>query len=106
MREVVARCPDIDRASVYRTISLFERLGVVLRLQVGWKYRLELSDIFHDHHHHATCLHCGRTTPLHEDPSLEKLLQTIARAHQFDLERHQLELQGMCARCQKNGPPL
>src|ERR1700722_13846047 len=56
MQQLVAACPTIDRASVYRTVSLFEQLGVVQRLQIGWKYKLELSDRFHHHHHHLTCV--------------------------------------------------
>src|ERR1700733_372533 len=68
MHEIVAACQgQVDRASVYRTIALFERLGIVLRLQIGWKYKLELSDDFHHHHHHLTCRQCGKTIPLPED---------------------------------------
>lgn len=100
MNQVVKRCPTIDRASVYRAIALFERLGIVQRLQAGWKYRLELSDAFHAHHHHASCLQCGQTIPLHENLALEQLLQSLAAVHHFKLERHQLELQGLCQNCQ------
>ena len=70
MHEVIARCDKIDRASVYRTIVLFEQLGIVQRLRIGWKYKLELTDSFSHHHHHITCTKCGRTTPLPEDPAL------------------------------------
>ena len=50
----------VDRASVYRTIDLFEKLGIITRLQLGWKYKLELSDHFAAHHHHMTCTNCGQ----------------------------------------------
>ena len=99
MHEIVARCSDVDRASVYRTITLFERLGIVLRLQTGWKYRLELSDTFLAHHHHATCLQCGRIISLHEDTKLERLLHSVAAQHQFSLTGHQIELRGYCHDC-------
>ncbi len=102
MREIVAACPGIDRASVYRTIALFERLGIVKRLQIGWKYKLELSDAFHAHHHHLTCLRCGRTTPLPEDRQLEARLHTLARGQDFHMKDHQLEIQGLCAQCRAN----
>jgi len=98
--ELIARCSGVDRASVYRTISLFERLGIIQRLQTGWKYKLELSDQFHDHHHHATCLGCGKAEVLAEDASLEAHLSQLARASGFSVARHQLELQGWCADCQ------
>jgi Fe2+ or Zn2+ uptake regulation protein len=52
MRELLAACqPKIDRATLYRTINLFEKLGIVQRLQIGWKYKLELSNAFQEHHH-------------------------------------------------------
>jgi Fe2+ or Zn2+ uptake regulation protein len=100
MHELVARCSEIDRSSVYRTIDLFERLGIVQRLQTGWKYAFELSDQFHEHHHHATCLGCGRAQVLAEDSGLEAQLHTLAARAGFRIERHQLELQGWCADCQ------
>src|ERR1700759_5537066 len=68
MHPIVEACRGgPDRASVYRAIALFERLGIVQRLQMGWKYKLELSDAFTHHHHHLTCLRCGRIIPLPED---------------------------------------
>jgi Fur family ferric uptake transcriptional regulator len=100
MAQLVAACASqIDRASVYRTIALFEKLGVVQRLQIGWKYKLELSDTFHHHHHHLTCLKCGRTTPLPEDKQLESRLQQLAKAQNFTMQGHQLEIQGLCRDC-------
>jgi Fur family ferric uptake transcriptional regulator len=100
MREVVEACAEqIDRASVYRTISLFERLGIAQRLQIGWKYKLELSDAFHHHHHHLTCVKCGRTIPLPEDRQLEARLHTLSRSQNFIMKGHQLEIQGLCADC-------
>jgi Fur family ferric uptake transcriptional regulator len=102
MREVVEACKGrVDRASVYRTIALFEKLGIVQRLQIGWKYKLELSDAFHHHHHHLTCLKCGRTIPLPEDRQLEARLHGLARAQNFVMQGHQLEIQGLCAGCRQ-----
>src|SRR4051794_16257279 len=43
-----------DRASLYRTIHLFEETGIVQRVYVGWKYKLELTDVFSHHHHHLS----------------------------------------------------
>lgn len=103
MRDIVAACGhSIDRASVYRTITLFESLGIVQRLQIGWKYKLELSDAFHRHHHHLTCLRCGHITPLAEDAHLEQHLRDAAERHGFVMQGHQLEIQGLCLTCQDN----
>jgi Fur family transcriptional regulator, ferric uptake regulator len=99
MQQLVAACPGVDRASVYRTVSLFEQAGIVNRLQIGWKYKLELSDAFHHHHHHLTCQQCGRTIPFNESPDLEATLQQIAASNDFFMKGHQLEIQGTCSAC-------
>jgi len=100
MHELVSRCSEIDRASVYRTIELYEKLGIVQRLQSGWKYKLELTDQFHTHHHHASCLVCGQSTVVPEDKIIEQHLKHLAESVGYQLERHQLELQGYCQTCQ------
>ncbi len=99
MKQLAEACNQIDRASVYRTISLFEKLGVVHRIQIGWKYKIELSDDFHHHHHHLTCLKCGRVIPFEEDDELLQSLNSVANSHNFSIETHQLEVQGLCDEC-------
>jgi len=98
MRSLVERTGTIDRASVYRAIDLFEKLGIVQRLNTGWKYRLELTDKFTDHHHHLTCTRCGKTTALNED-ELEAFIENIAHEHGFSPTSHQIEIQGLCSDC-------
>ncbi len=92
---------SVDRASIYRTIDLFERLGIVQRVQIGWKYRLELSDTFSPHHHHIHCLSCGKITSLKEEAAIEQHIHHLAAANGFKLTAHQLELSGTCQNCQQ-----
>lgn len=89
----------IDRASIYRTVELFEKLGVVVRVQTGWKYKIELSDAFLPHHHHITCLNCGKIVSFDEPDHLDELLGRIAAKHDFTHETHSLEISGYCADC-------
>lgn len=100
MRELVAACAHINRATIYRSVKLFEQLGIVTRIPNGWKYRLELGEKFLDHHHHATCHNCGASIALPEDPSLELHLNELASRKNFKLESHQIELLGLCYACQ------
>ncbi|HVI60608.1 MAG TPA: Fur family transcriptional regulator [Candidatus Saccharimonadales bacterium] len=99
MQQLVAACPTIDRASVYRTVALFEKLGIIQRLQIGWKYKLELTDSFSRHHHHMTCQQCGRIITFDESPELERQLRWLAASHRFKIRGHQLEIQGLCPTC-------
>lgn len=100
MHDLIARLGEVDRASVYRAIELFERLGIVQRLHTGWKYKLELTDKFTEHHHHLTCTGCGRTVAMNE-AELEQLIARLAASHNFLPTAHQIEIQGRCARCQR-----
>jgi Fur family ferric uptake transcriptional regulator len=74
-------------------------LGIVQRLQIGWKYKLELSDSFHEHHHHLTCSRCGQVTPFEENVAIENKLEELAKKEKFTMTGHQLEIQGICQKC-------
>lgn len=102
MNQLIKCTPEVDRASVYRAVELFERLGVVQRVNIGWKYKLELTDKFTDHHHHLTCLNCGRTTAMNE-LELEQLISKLAANHNFKPSAHQIEIQGLCQDCKLRG---
>jgi Fe2+ or Zn2+ uptake regulation protein len=93
--------PSQDQATVYRNIKLFEQLGVINRLQLGWNSKLELSSQFHDHHHHMTCVNCGKVIAWEEDPSIELRIQTLAMKLEFLPQDHQLEVRGLCQNCQQ-----
>lgn len=97
---------SIDRVSIYRTISLYEKLGLVQRIIVGWKYKLELSDVFTKHHHHISCLGCGRVVSIQEDKVIEKLINSFADKYDITAERHQFEIQGYCKLCQQRKSSL
>lgn len=88
-----------DRASLYRTIALFEKLGIVQRIYIGWKYKIELSDIFTHHHHHISCLSCGKIVAITEEDEIEQLIQNLAAKHGFTAQNHQLEIRGLCQSC-------
>lgn len=101
MAELVSKCSSLmDRASVYRIIGLYEKLGVVQRLQIGWKYKIELSNTFQAHHHHLSCVRCGNVIVLSENNRLEKQLKSLADPYGYTMLDHQLEINGICPDCQ------
>ncbi|MDQ3065110.1 MAG: transcriptional repressor [bacterium] len=100
MRQLVESVDGvIDRASVYRTIALYEQLGIVKKIQHGWKYRLELGDDFAPHHHHLTCRVCGRVINFDEPEQFDEMLSIVAANNGFTPESHNLEITGMCSNC-------
>lgn len=90
----------MDRATVYRTLDLYERLGIVNRIWHGFKSHVELSEIFLPHHHHAVCQRCGRAADI-VSSQLEQLLAHIAKEHGFLAVEHSVEMSGYCSDCHK-----
>ena len=100
MQVLAKRASDrVDRATVYRTVELFEKLGVAHRINVGWKYKIELSDIFLDHHHHFYCTNCKTTYTMPLNTMLETMIDSLASKSGYAPRGHQLEIYGLCPNC-------
>lgn len=97
--ELIDSLPGQDKSSVYRNVDLLEKLGVLQRVQLGWKSKYELSDLFHDHHHHLTCLRCEKVIVIDEDLVIEQELQRLSFLANFKAIDHTLEIRGLCETC-------
>lgn len=98
--EILAKANgSVDRVSVYRNIELFEKLGMVHRIYVGWKYKLELSDQFMAHHHHLSCLGCGSLIDIEDEKHIDTFITDITARYGFTPRRHQFEIDGYCLAC-------
>lgn len=91
----------VDRVSVYRNIELFEKLGIVHRIYTGWKYKLELSDDFIAHHHHLSCLVCGKVIDIDDEKHIDDFIKNVAANVGFTPRRHTFEVDGYCINCSK-----
>jgi Fur family ferric uptake transcriptional regulator len=102
MSELVKLClNEVDRATVYRVIKLYEDLGIVQRVPVGWKYKLELSEKFSHHHHHLTCLNCSKIIDITPPENIELDIMRLAKDYGFEVRSHQIEISGVCKDCVK-----
>lgn len=97
--EIATLVPAVDRASIYRTLELFNRLGLTTTIIRGWTPFTELAEPFKAHHHHIVCEQCGKVVEIEND-TLEDVLGLIAKRHNFTLTKHVVELTGTCAQCQ------
>ncbi len=92
------RSPGIGRMTVYRTLDLFCRLGLVRPFYIGSgaaHYALMESG----HHHHLICSSCGQIIEV-EDCVLEQIaLEHIGKRFDFDVQGHLLEFYGLCGQC-------
>lgn len=89
----------VDRVSVYRSIELFEKIGLAHRITTGWKYKIELSDQFNSHHHHLSCLGCSKTIDIEDEQHIDQFIKTVTDKHGFQVRRHQFEIDGYCNDC-------
>jgi Fur family transcriptional regulator, ferric uptake regulator len=94
--------PEIDRATVYRTIALLKKLGLIDELDLmhleGEKHYYEARTS--RDHCHLTCLECGAVME-YASSSFEKLKAEIAKESGFQIRVARLELGGLCKRCRK-----
>ena len=92
------RNPRIGYATVHRTLKLFAECGIAAQRHFGdgqTRYEAIAQD---EHHDHLICTECGRIVEF-EDPRIEKLQDQVAEKHGFTVERHRLELYGLCSKC-------
>jgi Fur family transcriptional regulator, ferric uptake regulator len=102
LRMATEKDPNVDRATVYRTIALLKRLGLIDELDLmhleGEKHYYE-AKTSRDHCHMA-CFGCGAIME-YASSSFERLKKEIARRSGFEIRVVRLEVGGLCGRCRK-----
>lgn len=91
-------CPSLGLVTVYRTLSLLEGLGVVRRIHLepgshGY------APAGRGHTHHLVCRACHQVVEFPGSEDLSPLIRQISRKTGFLVERHLLELAGLCPDC-------
>ena len=94
------RDPNIDRATVYRTIELLKRLGMIDELDLmhlnGEKHYYEVKT--QKDHLHLACFNCGEIEEF-ASPTFERLKREISTMNDFDIQVMRLEVGGLCSAC-------
>lgn len=99
MKELYDSLNNTDRSSIYRNIDLFLKLNIVNKIQIGWKYKIELSDTFRQHHHHIICSKCGKIKEFKEYPVITKVIKDISLKNEFTPLSHEFNISGLCRNC-------
>jgi len=92
----------ISRATVYRTLELLVKSGMVRRVHLGedhYHYERITKD---SHHDHLICTTCGNVIEFH-DSGLEARQLEICGRHRFQHTFHNLQILGICYKCQRKG---
>ncbi len=100
VKELIQFIRKHDQVTVYRNVDLFEKLGIITKVQIGRSVKIELSDMFQHHHHHMSCVNCGKVYILRDNPVIERQIDKISKASGFKPTDHSLEIRGLCKNCQ------
>lgn len=95
LEEMQGEYPGLSVDTVYRNLSLFERLGIV----EGTEWEGERRYRFHcggdQHHHHLICKECGKTRQLNVCP----MNAILGEPDGFTITDHKFEIFGFCQDC-------
>lgn len=95
--QVCSAFPQVNISTVYRTLELLKRLGLVMETDLG-EGRLRYHCTDRGHHHHLLCQKCGGKIELDES-LLAPLREALLRQYNFRADLKHLAIPGRCERC-------
>jgi len=97
--QVMAKYPKVNISTVYRTLELLKRLGLVTETDLGGG-RVRYHPAEKGHHHHLVCQECGAIIALDES-LLSSLKSVLLREYKFSADLRHLAIFGRCVNCRK-----
>jgi Fur family ferric uptake transcriptional regulator len=89
--------PSIDRSTVYRALSLFQQVGLVLSSEIDTGEKVyEIAES--QSHYHLTCRECGQTELV--DQNLTRpFIEMLEELYGFTISADHHVIFGMCTDC-------
>ena len=97
--QVAAKYPNVNISTVYRTLELLKRLGLVTETDLGGG-RVRYHPAEKGHHHHLVCQQCGAIIDLDESV-LSSVKDVLLREYGFIADLRHLAIFGRCVNCSK-----
>jgi len=96
-QDLLKKRKKIGLTSIYRTLDLFESLGILFKITngSGVKYKLCESE---NHHHHIICKACGNVVELNFC-EISDWSTKVAEFTGYQVVDHQLNFFGFCKDC-------
>ena len=92
----------ISRATIYRTLELLVKSGMVRRVHLGEDHYHYEHVTGNSHHDHLICTTCGTVIEF-VDPELERRQREICERKKFTPTFHNLQILGLCDACRRRG---
>lgn len=89
----------VGKATVYRTLDLLVRAGLVDEHDFGEGFKRYEPTGARSHHEHVICTECGKVVEFTSD-RIERMNMLIAEEYGFQHRHHRLDIYGVCADCQ------
>jgi len=97
--QVVAKYPNVNISTIYRTLELLEQLGLVTETDLGGG-RVRYHPADKGHHHHLICQKCGAVIDL-DEATLSPLRDALLRQYDFTADLRHLGIFGRCKKCRE-----
>ena len=91
--------PEISLVTIYRTLTILAKLGLLCKVHAGGNYRSYLIRSPSEHHHHLICSDCSAVINF-TYCDFSELEQKLSRETGFKIGGHLLEFLGQCQNCQ------
>jgi len=95
--QVIARYPHMNISTIYRTMDLLKKLGLVTETNLG-EGRVRYHSAEKGHHHHLVCQKCGKIIDL-DETLLFPLKSALRERHDFEADLRHLAIFGQCIHC-------
>ena len=96
---VAAKYPQVNISTVYRTLELLKRLGLVYEIDLG-EGRIRYHSESKGHHHHLVCQKCGAVIDINES-TLARLKDVLLHRYNFSAQLRHVAIFGLCENCRQ-----
>lgn len=88
----------VSRATIYRTLELFQRKGLIEKVELGGLNSRYECTYNRPHHDHLICVSCGEIIEF-QSPMVEKNQAEVCQSYSFHPLSHTLQVLGYCKNC-------
>lgn len=95
--KVLAKLPNISRATVYRNLSIMADRGMLQR--IGVPGGADHYDHTLEAHYHVLCTQCGALEDIWLEEPAVNLMTQVQQKSSFTIQNYQLVFNGLCPCC-------
>ena len=96
--DAIEKHPTISLATVYKNVTALAEINLLKELAItNKKSKYEISK---EPHSHIICKKCGYVEDVTLNNTIEVECNTLAKTNSFDLEDIELNIYGICKKCQ------